>query len=90
MANRTTGPDRGGDGPDQRRHEGSREEPDGDGEVLWPLCPPLQQVSVLSARLCFFAGTGAGDSPAQVEKFVPKQGSENVIEISFCNVERKS
>lgn len=34
---RTTGPHRGGHGPDQRRHEGSGKESDWDGEVLRDL-----------------------------------------------------
>lgn len=34
---RTTGPHRGGHGPDQRRHEGGGKESDWDGEVLRDL-----------------------------------------------------
>lgn len=45
VISRKNGQDRGGDGSNKRRHEGSGEEPYRHGEMLWYLCGALQQVS---------------------------------------------
>ena len=45
IVHRTTGPHRGGHGPDQRGHERGREELEWHGEMLRHLRAALQQVS---------------------------------------------
>lgn len=35
--------------------------------MLWPVCPPMQQVSCLSSHPCLIVGNRAEGSPAQAE-----------------------